>query len=330
MAASYTPRKDLSQPLLPSVNATAAQAAMAKRPKAMSYPFSQVEVIAEATVQSGLSKSDNEAFEHVGERLRRLARVDVHELLASAQAVESARASVYKRTRPESLDVPEEGPSWKQVAMTIATVLVGAGVLSLPYAMRNAGFGAGLFMIFGSTAIASYTAKMLVWSFNELNERKSAAIETGGDCGKGFVATYDQLSEEIGVIFFGETGGAIAGTLMKALTVLECYGCAVCYVVLHATSWPEILEMPEAVFHDLVPAPVASVSVWALLMAPLMLIKVRHLAVFGSLGLVAIASLLVVSVAAPALNAEPAPSDTACAPLDSSVHATDMYVARPS
>ena len=92
---------------------------------------------------------------------RRLAPVDLRELMSTAATVEVARAGVYKRTRPETLVVPTEGPSWQQVAMIIATVLIGAGVLGLPYALRRAGWSA-LLLIVGSTVVASYTAKMLV------------------------------------------------------------------------------------------------------------------------------------------------------------------------
>lgn len=198
--------------------------------------------------------------------------------------------------------------------MIIATVLVGAGVLGLPYAFRRAGWLA-ILLIVGSTVIASYTIKMLVWSFNTLNERK----RQNNDTGKGFVVTYDQLSEEV--------GGPLAGKFMKGLTVLECYGVAVCYVVLHATGWPHLLSLPSVVF-GVVPAPVASVAVWALLMLPLMLVKVRHLAVFGPLGLIAIGTLMVASVAAPLLNSEPVPDSTSCAHLDSSVSESDVVGSR--
>lgn len=181
---------------------------------------------------------------------------------------------------------------------------MGAGVLGLPYALRRGGWAVSL-VIVCSSVVASYTAKMLVWSFNTLNERKRAT----DDVGKGFVVTYDQLSEEV--------GGALAGKLMKALTILECYGCAVCYVVLHATNWPQILNLPP-LFFDFIPAPVLSVSVWALLMMPLILIKTRHLAAFGSLGVVAMSMLCFVSIAAPALNGEPTGPEVSCVVLDSS------------
>ena len=304
------PRADLSLPLLPPAQESSPTMSKLMR-KAMSYPFSQQEVLAEATAQAG---EGHDAFSAFSSAARRLAPVDINELIDGARAVEEsskvARAAVYKRVRPDALVIPEEGPSWQQVSLIIATVLVGAGVLGLPFALRQAGWIA-IVLIIGATAVAAHTAKMLVWSFNSLNERKGAP---GGDVGKGFVETYDQLSEEL--------GGPLAGMLMKALTVLECYGTAVCYVVLHATSWPHILDLPPLVY-GVIPAPIASVAVWAILMAPLILVRVRRLAVFGSLGLIAIATLLVVSFVAPALSSQPAPADAACAPLDSSVQDSD-------
>ena len=329
-----TTRQPLREPLLNSIQATNSEPTLPQEPgrltgrkwtpptllgrKAMSYPFSQQEVLAEAS-----AGSSGTAFETFSIAARRLAPTDISELLAGATTVVEARAAVYKRMRPDELLVPEEGPSWQQVAMTIATVLVGAGVLSLPYALRRAGWSAML-MIAAASTVASYTAKMLVWSFNTLNERKSGP---DGVMGNGFVATYDQLSEEIGLIYGGPIGGRVAGMLMKGLTILECYGCAVCYVVLHATNWPQVLSLPPVMFNT-VPASVLCASVWALLMAPLMLIKVRHLTIFGSLGLLAIATLLVVSVAAPVLNGEPQAVTEACTPFDSSVAADQVVGSR--
>ena len=310
-------RADLSAPLLPSV---VRKDGTAIKHKALSYPFSQAEVLADVRCESGLlneAHSHRSALEVFSAAVRRLA--------PGVQALElgtAVRAAVYQRSRPDELVVPEAGPSWQQVAMIIASVLVGAGVLGLPYAFRMVGWAA-LPMIVGSTAVAAYTCKMLVWSFNTLNERKRRSSGGGGGAGaaakKGFVATYDQLSEEI--------GGSLAGSAMRALTIVECYGCAVCYVVLHATSWPHVLELPPTLFGG-VPAPVVSVGAWALMMAPLMMVKVRHLAIFGPLAIVAIATLVVVAVVAPLLADDPSPDSAQCAPLDSSVSEADAVGAR--
>ena len=91
--------------------------------------------------------------------------------------------------------VPTEGPSWQQVACIVATTLIGAGVLGLPYAMRMSGW-AGLLLILTTTCITAYTAKMLVWSFTEINERKLRE-QSGTGAGVRFVATYDHLAEEV-------------------------------------------------------------------------------------------------------------------------------------
>ena len=56
---------------------------------------------------------------------------------------------------------PRRGPSWPQVALTIANCLVGAGCLGLPYALRVAGW-AGLLIIAGATVVTCFTAKALV------------------------------------------------------------------------------------------------------------------------------------------------------------------------
>jgi amino acid permease len=120
---------------------------------------------------------------------------------------------------------------------------------------------------------------------------------------------------------------------MKALTVLECYGCAICYVVLHSLNWPVVLSLPDTLHLPVGPhgafavsAPVACVSVWAMCVLPLLLIKVKYLAVFGSIGLVAVSTLFVVSTVAPsfATPSEPQPIGSLCAQLDSSLTEADM------
>jgi hypothetical protein len=116
-------------------------------------------------------------------------------LLLGASAAETARAARYQRARPEEMVVPTEGPSWQQVACIVATTLIGAGVLGLPYAMRMSGW-AGLLLILTTTCITAYTAKMLVWSFTEINERKLRE-QSGTGAGVRFVATYDHLAEEV-------------------------------------------------------------------------------------------------------------------------------------
>ena len=73
--------------------------------------------------------------------------------------------------RPRSEEIPESGPTWQQVSVTIASTVIGAGVLGLPFALSHAGW-VGLLLILGMTALAGHTAKMVVWSFNTVNERK--------------------------------------------------------------------------------------------------------------------------------------------------------------
>lgn len=305
------PIASLSEPLLPSLpNKLPAR-------KAMSYPFSQQEMLTEEALVAPES-SHNDRLQAMATRLQQFSE-PVTGLWEGASL--AARAAIYQRERPAEMVVPTEGPSWQQVACVIATTLIGAGVLGLPYAMRQAGW-AGLPLILATTFITSYTAKMLVWSFNELNDRKAREPGTPGalPLGSGFVATYDQLAEEV---VSGSRAKTLARQAMKALTVLECYGCAVCYVVLHSVNWPVVLGLPELVF-GVVPAPVAAVSGWAVCVLPLLLLKVQHLAVFGPIGLVAVGALLVASVVAPAIGAEPAPVGTACPLLDSSLSDADV------
>ena len=197
--------------------------------RAMSYPFTQQEIMADETLAEP-GASHLERLTNVATRLHGLSEPVTETLyLALRYQGGRARAMGYQRERPSEYVVPTEGPSWKQAACIVATSLIGAGVLGLPYAMRQAGW-AGLVLILATTFITAVTAKMLVWCFTELNERKLR------DDRGGFVATYDQLAEEV--------AGRWGGGAMRALTVLECYGCAICYVVLHSTNWPVVFSLP--------------------------------------------------------------------------------------
>jgi VIT1/CCC1 family predicted Fe2+/Mn2+ transporter len=75
--------------------------------------------------------------------------------------------------------VPETGPTWKQVAVTIASTVIGAGVLGLPFALSHAGW-AGLLLLIVMTVVGALTAKMVVWSFTTVNTRKREHPETIG------------------------------------------------------------------------------------------------------------------------------------------------------
>lgn len=275
MSFSKKIRTGLSEPLL--TTGSRPKSAGAMKLKSMSYPFSQQELLAEEKIADP-EKSDVERLASAASRLQSLSE-PIGNLFLSSYTSEAARAAIYQRARPAEMLVPSDGPSWQQVACIVATTLIGAGVLGLPYAMRQAGWF-GIVLILATTGITSITAKMLVWSFNELNGQKA----TSGDIGTGYVATYDQLAEEIGQ-FVGY--GPLASNIMKCLTVLECYGCAVCYVVLHSVNWPVVLSLPDVLL-GWVPSEVASVSVWAACVLPLLLVKIRYLAVFGSIGLVAV------------------------------------------
>ena len=110
-------RKDLSAPLLLSVRRDTSATTVRK---AMSYPFSQQEVLAEAQFESSGS-----AFEAFSVAAKRLAPVDITELIDGARAVEAARASGYKRIRPTELIVNSEGTSWQQVAVCMGEVPSG-------------------------------------------------------------------------------------------------------------------------------------------------------------------------------------------------------------
>ena len=283
-------KPSLSEPLLPvgrqspetSRSARASKDRMSpsknlvSRP--MSFPFSNQELLADAKT---VSTDFRESLETVSNKF------DFKALPEHNSASITLQTERVQRTRQVEMTVPTVGPSWQQASVTIATTLIGAGVLGLPYAMRRAGW-IGFFLMLFSTVIASFTAKQLVWSFNTINARKLADPEK--HLGSGFVRTYDQLAEEV----LGPRGGGG----MQVLTILECYGCAICYVVLHAVNWPVVLSLPSHVLGGMVPAPVACVSVWACGVLPLLLIQPRLLSYFASIGLFAICSLFLVNVIA--------------------------------
>ena len=305
----------LSEPLLPQQgppSSTGSEPRRSTRPKVArpaSFPFSQAELLSDARVELEGGEGEKDLMETLRNAYERLEFTNLSDYTSTGLQLQVEK---FQRVRQVELTVPAAGPSWKQAAVTIATTLIGAGVLGLPYAMRKAGWFGFLLMML-STIVASFTAKQLVWSFNTVNERKLADPEKL--LGKGFVRTYDQLAEEL----LGERGGAA----MQVLTVLECYGCAVCYVVLHAVNWPHVLHLPETVVNG-VPAPVACVTCWACLVLPLLLVRPRFLSYFAFIGLVAVTTLFVVNALAPALAGYPLAPTSTCIPLDETVSKTDV------
>ena len=113
-------RRDLSEPLLPQRPALSQQRhpAMAlQAQRSFSYPFSQHEVLADATAQAH-ARGREGAFEAL---MLAAHRLNPSELVEHARAVDAVRAGLYKRNRPGELVIPQEGPSWRQVAALIAT-----------------------------------------------------------------------------------------------------------------------------------------------------------------------------------------------------------------
>lgn len=216
------------------------------------------------------------------------------------------RASIYQPQRELDLSVPAHGPSWRQVALMITNCLVGAGVLGLPYALENAGWF-GLVIIALATCMTAVTAKMLVWSFKTINDRKRA--DPSRLLGRGLVSTYDQLAEEV--------AGQAGGVGMKVLTVLECFGAATCYIVLQAVNWPVLLHLPPTLRGGVPAAAAVCLSVCALAFFTLLL-KTRYLSYFASIGLVATASMLLGTLVGPLLAHLPEPAGAPCAVLDAS------------
>jgi hypothetical protein len=125
------------------------------------------------------------------------------------------------------------GLSWLQVALTIPSNLSNAGALALPYSIATVGW-AGLLIVGAASLGTALTGKMLMWTFDTLNQRKRVLPKQY--LGDGFVCTYDQLAQEL----LGHSGGM----LMQVLTLFECYGCVVCLLVLQRANWPAVFGFP--------------------------------------------------------------------------------------
>ena len=171
--------------------------------------------------------------------------------------------------------------------------------------MSHAGW-LGLLIIIVTTMVAAFTAKQLVWTFNSVNERKRQHPAT---IGKGFVANYDQLAEEL--------AGPAGSVVMKVITIVETFGFAVALVVLHSVSWPRILHLPDTVAG--LPSKVLVCGVMCLVAFPFMLLRVRHLSRFSPVGLIATVTLCLASVAAPLSALEAGELTDLCEPLDGTV-----------
>jgi len=156
--------------------------------------------------------------------------------------------------------------------------------------------------------VGALTAKMVVWSFTTVNTRKREHPET---IGKGFVANYDDLAEEA----LGQVGSAA----MQVITLIETFGIATCFVVLHSVNWPTLLSLPPTVWGVRAPWVVSILMVACAF--PLTLLKVKYLALFSPIGIIATITLGLSSLAAPLsrLYLDPNGIPEACDPLDGSV-----------
>ena len=253
-----------------------------------------------------VSKDSSVGEQRLNLTISRLSRILFYEdMLARRISMADKTAA-----RSQSEQVPSSGPSWQQVAVTITSTVIGAGVLGLPFALSHAGWF-GLLIIAVSTVVASFTAKMLVWSFNKVNDQKRSRVAAGDAdaVGKGFVNNYDQLAEEL--------AGHVGGVLMQVVTLVETFGVALCFVVLHSASWPTVLQLPDRMMG--VESRVVVCVAMCAAAFPLLLLRVRHLALFSPIGLVATTTLCISSICAPlsAWLSDELSDD--CQPLDGSV-----------
>ena len=216
--------------------------------------------------------------------------------------LEGTSTSEDLKKRPASPDgkEAEEGLSVMQVTIMIANVLVGAGLLGLPFAFRLAGGAVGAALIVCSTAITALTARMIIWSFEDL----------------GFASdklSYNALAEAV--------GGAAGSLGLQVVILIECYGAVVCFIILHATNWPTVLALPPMLAFDLgrkhleLPSKVATTLPLCCAAFVSTLIRPRHLAYVSSVGILATAALVAAVIAAPALDDQHGHEGDACPPL---------------
>ena len=228
-------------------------------------------------------------------------------LTAAAAFGAEARANLLGGRTRSSIEFEDAatGPTMFEAAITIANTLIGAGVLGLPYALKSAGW-AGLLVMIGATVVTCFTAKMLVWSFLALDKVRPT--------GAPQVESYDALAEAV----LGEIGG----TSMKVLTVLECYGLAICYIVLHTTNWPALLNLSsDQTFLLGLDARGASAFLISALALPTLCVRPTHLSGLAVVGLAATSSMFIVAIVAPLLGGLPSPDGTSCPQLDAAVSA---------
>merc|ERR1712087_97117 len=87
---------------------------------------------------------------------------------------------------------------------------------------------------------------------------------------------------------------------MRVALLFECYGAVICFVVLHAHSWPVVLSLPFKVNGLETRYLVTFVVLVAAF--PCALLQPRHLSVFGPLGLLATTVLFAAAIATPLIS----------------------------
>jgi amino acid permease len=218
----------------------------------------------------------------------------------------------------------EQGISKMQVALMIANVLVGAGLLGLPFAFRLAGGALGALVVLCATAVTAVTAQLIIWSLEDL-------------CVDPDKLSYMALAEAV-----AGTAGSLA---LQIVTLVECYGAVVCFIVLHTVNWPIVLSLPPVtaltVAQSVHEVPTSTVVVVPICCAAFVitLVRPRHLAYLSGIGLLATACLLATVVVAaldqdlahegdvcPSLSHGAAVSDSSAAPSSSRVMSHAMFI----
>lgn len=103
----------------------------------------------------------------------------VYEDIVSRQSYELLDSTTADKNQPEDKEIQEEGSSYLGATANGINLLLGVGVLSLPYALKCAGWYAGIGLLLFLTLVTNHTGKLI----GRLMEKDPENIRSFGDIG---------------------------------------------------------------------------------------------------------------------------------------------------
>jgi amino acid permease len=214
--------------------------------------------------------------------------------------VKENRIKEYNRTTTLQSTSPH---SHRSVVMgsvaCLCSATLGAGILSLPYAMAQAGMVYGMTMLFASAVATAYSIQLLVQAMQVvyysshdnngavLTTTTTTTTTTGQQQQRQPEKTYEDLVE----LCLGKAARRVA----EASMLIFCSGGAVAYVIAVGDILQQsgLLEhLPKALSHQMARA-VAMSAVWIVAMVPLSMLRtMKSLECTSSIGIASITTLV--------------------------------------